>query len=418
MQPWSEEFIPTHFSAPSSSYMYSSNFRLYRLFAYESLIKTGSMAPSQIVPPWLRNRAQSQKDPQQLEGSTTTPRLRRSLSFASTSTTPSSSPTSPTDHARRLPVRLSSLIRRQHAKEKTNQDSKASQPQYAAYSPNPEPAAPRSAPSIITSFPDEQVQVSTSNPQALYLQHMTASPSIYGISHSNPVSAITLSADISNDPLETDGSSQTEASNTLSSTSYTSRTTSQPSSTIAESLRKSTSSSDPHQLQRTSSETTISDNQENEATDAFSSPSEYALFVAATSSLSFDDATTAPIGLSSMSDDQITPARLAAPLPPVPQADSVQPLLSQASMTLAQPRSQSYPPQRVPIQTFAGRQNRSQIVAEALLGLEHDTDEQNSDDELPDYATSQMEANARQRWEATQRARELDEAWRRRRIRE
>jgi len=55
------------------------------------------------------------------------------------------------------------------------------------------------------------------------------------------------------------------------------------------------------------------------------------------------------------------------------------------------------------------------MVAEALLGLEHLADEHSSDDELPDYATSQMEANARQRWEATQRARELDEAWRRRR---
>jgi hypothetical protein len=101
----------------------------------------------------------------------------------------------------------------------------------------------------------------------------------------------------------------------------------------------------------------------------------------------------------------------------VAQADSVR-LLSQPSMTLAQPRTQSLPPRQPPTQILTRRQNRSQIVAEALLGLEHDEDERNSDDELPDYATSQMEANARQRWKATQRARELDEAWRRRRTRE
>ena len=429
MQPWSDEFIPAPVSAPSSSYMYNSNFRLYRLFACETFIAVGGMAPtptkswSPMVPPWLRQRAQSGQHPQQLEVSTTTPRLQRSLSAASLPTTPSSPAdgterlqTSPTDHVRRLPARLSSLIRRRPAEERTNQSSKASQPQYAAYSPNPASTAPRSAPSVITSFPADQASTPPT-PQAIYQQHLTASPSTYGISHSNPVSTTTLSASTSNDALEGIALAAGPRSRSATSIALSPITASQPSSTIAESVRESISSSDPNQLQRSSDGTATPASHESEATDAFSSPSEYALFVEATSSLSIDDATAAPIERRSISGSQTTPARFAASFPPVSQANDAQ-LLSQPSMASAQPRAQSLPPQHAPIHTLAGRQNRSQIVAEALLGLEHDADEHNSDDELPDYATSQMEAHARQRWEATQRARELDEAWRRRRIRE
>lgn len=385
------------------------------------------MAPSPakswppIVPPWGRRRTQLDQDAQQLEASTTPLQLRRSSSAIPIPTTPSHSAdgagslqTPPTEHVRRLLSRPSSQIGRRHAEDGTNQDATALQPQYVAYSPNLAPTLPRSAPSIITSFPVDQV--STSTPQPLYQQHVTVSPSTYGISHSYPVSVITSPTTTLHDPPEGAASSggprlQSEAIDAFSSVVYTSPTAHQPSGTMAESFRGFMSPSDPRKLQRSSSTTAVSTRRESEATDAFTSPSEYALFVAATSSLSIGDATAAPVIRRPVSGSQVTPARLAAPLPPVPQAGGVQ----LPSTTLAQPRTQSLPPQQPLPQTLAGPPNRSQMVAEALLGLEHLADEHSSDDELPDYATSQMEANARQRWEATQRARELDEAWRRRR---
>jgi hypothetical protein len=51
-----------------------------------------------------------------------------------------------------------------------------------------------------------------------------------------------------------------------------------------------------------------------------------------------------------------------------------------------------------------------QRLAEALADSDED-ETRGSDEELPDYTTSQAEASARQRNEAARRARELEERW-------
>jgi hypothetical protein len=127
---------------------------------------------------------------------------------------------------------------------------------------------------------------------------------------------------------------------------------------------------------------------ESEAMD----PSEFALFVEATSSLNIN-ATSSSSSLWSRAPTRpsVTPNRLAAPLPPLP-------------------RSHSSP---APHTRFPSRQpSRAQLLADAITGWDGDESSQGSqEDELPDYAQSQAEAHARQRREAARRAQELDLMW-------
>ncbi|KAF2668509.1 hypothetical protein BT63DRAFT_278989 [Microthyrium microscopicum] len=102
---------------------------------------------------------------------------------------------------------------------------------------------------------------------------------------------------------------------------------------------------------------------------------------------------------------------LAAPIPPANRSRSVPPTtatqhLHQRTPSAALPALPATMPP-LPIRELS----RQQMIAEALTGL--DDGGPGSDDELPDYATSQAEANAVQRQAAAQRARELEEGWRR-----
>lgn len=160
---------------------------------------------------------------------------------------------------------------------------------------------------------------------------------------------------------------------------------------------------------------------QSEAVDEFTSPSDFALFVEATSSLSIN--ANASSNWSSPSPraypTPLPPSRLLAPLPPLPYQ---------------QMRSHSSP--ATTDRHLARQPSRSQLIAEALTGLDHedarmraetgfrrlDEDEDdltadNTDDDLPGYTQSQAEASARQRREAARRAQELDAAWSRARRR-
>lgn len=164
--------------------------------------------------------------------------------------------------------------------------------------------------------------------------------------------------------------------------------------------------------------------------EGFTSPTEFALFAEATSSFSFLPSTfDTPSQLHpTMSISNTgTPTLRSQPLPPrhlipLPQ--------------LITPRSRSVPASKTPIHhrsssstaamplpirrnsppyTYASTSTpmlqppfsqppfRSQLLADAIEAPE--------DEELPDYATSQAEASAKQRTEATRRARELEQSW-------
>jgi hypothetical protein len=97
---------------------------------------------------------------------------------------------------------------------------------------------------------------------------------------------------------------------------------------------------------------------------------------------------------------------------PVRRASPPQPLPQLSLRNPSQYSSSQHPP------------TRTQLIAEALEAIDDEEMMINSgsqaigggngngtDDELPDYATSQAEASARQRSEATRRARELEENW-------
>lgn len=417
---------------PSTSYMYACNLQLYWSVACDSFLAAGWMAPSQarswppIAPPWGRRRTQSSQDPQQIQTPSPSPQLRRSTSAISPPTTPVDSANSadiavqlqppPTEHVRRRPTRLSSLIRRHHTEDGTHKASNAPKPQYVAYSPNLSSTSPRSAPSVITSFPDTDVP--RSNPTAAE-QHSAVSPSIYGSPQSDPASSTTPYRRAAKDPWESAALSGVRTFGpmdphlTFSPISYASPTSAQQPTTSAGTSRGFTSSSDPGSVQRSVSTTAVPVRHESEtAADAFASPSDFALFAEATSSLSIGEVTSAPVVRRPVPARQVTPIRPPAALPPVPQG-SVSPPQHLSSSNLPQARAQSLPPRQTQPQVLTVRPSRTQLAAEALLGLENLEDGENPDDELPDYAQSQMEATARQRWEATQRARELDEAWRR-----
>jgi hypothetical protein len=326
-------------------------------------------------------------------------------------------------HFRRKPTRLSagslsSIEERQHLQPPEQQQT------YIAYSP---PAlAPRSAPSIQTSFSNVAPIAPVESPAWPYpIQHREYLQPQY--TNFSPVSSNPY------DSWEYHSSPQRLRANTSYMTSPTSYANYPPPDVFeptSESGRGWSGSSAPAAMQspvaptraqgiplRVSTRAESNFRRQSEAVDEFTSPSEFALFVEATSSLSIN-----AIAPSNWSSPHAYPApppppsRLLAPLPPLPHQ---------------QMRSHSSP---APFNRQVIRQpSRSQLIAEALVGLDHedrmraeagilgldedDLTPDENDDDLPDYAQSQAEASARQRREASRRAQELDAAWSRARRR-
>ncbi|KIW01227.1 hypothetical protein, variant [Verruconis gallopava] len=162
---------------------------------------------------------------------------------------------------------------------------------------------------------------------------------------------------------------------------------------------------------------------DSEAIDEFTSPTDFALFAEATSSLDISPAPSpnpamgggwsrtpepspapAPVSYapaapySRPQPTAVSSTRLAAPLPPLP----------------TQTRSRSSPASVPAVRRQASQQ---EMIAEALAGLGIEDRVGSDDDELPNYEQSQAEVMAAKRREAAARARELDEAWMRSRRR-
>jgi hypothetical protein len=440
------------------------------------------------VPSWGRRRTHSHQEP---SSETSGPRetrqpLRRTTSalsptsptFEDTNATAnlvSLSPLSP-EHVRPRPTRLSALIRYRSNDPAAPVNASDPQQTYVAYSPNFQPtSAPRSAPSVVTSFPSNLAHTASNATE------LSASPD-----YPTPYSAPTFppctqnSGDTWEDAIlgNPSYSNRVPATFTQSPTTYFSSshppqpnpvpTTAAEPDSASSNTREFSTSSVPSAMQTPNAtqgtrQTQPSNRQNTEGGgDGFTSPSEFALFVEATSSLSIVPGEPRSSGSSTRSSrslntsrntrqrPSLTSTRIEAPLPPLPQsqiraasyssystprpciaatAPAPIPATSQ-SLTLPnvpQPfclqRSASQPPPQthipntsypyVPPQTSTqGPISRSQMMADAILGFD-DEAERPDDDELPDYATSQAEASQRARWEAARRAQELDEAWRR-----
>jgi hypothetical protein len=309
--------------------------------------------------------------------------------------------------------------------ERQNQHPSEQQQTYVAYS-RPE-VSPRSAPSIQTSFSNTSstVPVESSPAWPYPIQHREYLQPQY--TAFSPVSSNPY------DSWEYQSSSQRPRANTSaymdSPTTYASYPPPDVFDPTTESGRGWSGSSAPAAMQspvapnrveegplRVSTRAEANFRRQSEAVDEFTSPTEFALFVEATSSLSIN--AIAPSNWSSprVYPPPAPPSRLLAPLPPLPYQ---------------QMRSHSSP---APFTRQVTRQpSRSQLIAEALIGLDHedrmraeagilgldddDLTPDENDDDLPDYAQSQAEANARQRRAAARRAQELDEAWSRARRR-
>ncbi|TID24522.1 hypothetical protein E2P81_ATG02826 [Venturia nashicola] len=347
--------------------------------------------------------------------------LQRSVSHASPISPLQSgygSPISPgSPHFRRKPTRsnadsLSSIGERQLL-----QPPEQPQP-YTPYSPAG--TAPRSAPPTQTTFSARRVVESPAWPyplqpqEFLQPQYTTFSP-VSG----NPYNS-----------WEHQSCPQRPRANTslymTSPTSYTSYPPPEAFDSGAESNRAWSGSSAPAALQipavPTSAETPSlrvsttragsNFRRQSEAVDEFTSPSDFALFVEATSSLSINSIAPTP----RVHRPPPPLSRLLAPLPPLPHQ---------------QMRSHSSP--AATNRQVARQPSRSQLIGEALTGMDHedgmrveagfhgldedDLTPDENDDGLPDYAQSQAEASARQRREAARRAQELDAAWSRARRR-
>jgi hypothetical protein len=157
--------------------------------------------------------------------------------------------------------------------------------------------------------------------------------------------------------------------------------------------------------------------------EPFVSPLDFALFAEATSSLGFDLSSSAaapsifqPPPFTQTQSFPL-PQSLQTPRPPS-TSSHLQPLQQSGSQ-----RSHSAPPRPSPYNQHARSTSdnsqtpaysteeptRAQLLLVAL-GLDDDGMRPN-DDELPDYETSQREANAAKQYEATRRARELEQGW-------
>jgi hypothetical protein len=269
--------------------------------------------------------------------------------------------------------------------------SPVTQQTYIPYTPNypTEPAA-RSAPSLVTSFLPERPR-SSLLPTTVW---SAASPARFNQYHSysNPV---TLFSPVGSNPYDSwqDSPGRSRSQTYMASpASYNGpRWTDPLPEFYQQEGRGYSASSAPGALQSPVSANRAGPRRESEAADGFTSPSEFALFAEATSSLNIDASPYLP--WSRASRPSPSQSRLAAPLPPLPRSHS-------------SPASSNRFPVRQP--------SRTQLLAEAMVGLEREDSapgSQSSDDELPDYAQSQAEAHARQRREAARRAQELEQSW-------
>jgi hypothetical protein len=266
---------------------------------------------------------------------------------------------------------------------------------HQTYDPYLAGAAPRSAPSLVTSFP-EQLQPSTMRTTPSW-PLASSSPSTYNQYHtySNPVTSFSPVSNNPYDPWQETAQRPRSHTYMASPTSYSYQQQPEAAGQSAQQdLRGYSASSAPGAMQSPLGPNTSGPyglRRESEAVDEFTSPTEFALFVEATSSLNINATSSAPWTFNPRPAPTAT--RLAAPLPPLP-------------------RSHSSP---APVSRQATRQpSRSQLLAEALGGLDGEGSRPGSpdeDDELPDYAQSQAEAAARQRREAARRAQELDQLW-------
>jgi hypothetical protein len=321
--------------------------------------------------------------------------------------------TSGGQHVHRRPARLSagSLGSIEEPSSQNPSEHQHQQTTYAAYSP-PE-SAPRSAPSITTSFPNDV-------PPRVPVQPYPSWPLPSQTREAFQQSQYTSFSPVSSNPYDSwehqNNLQRTRAQTYMTSpTSYANLSQGEAFESAFGARRDNSSSSAPGAMQSPVATTTADSayfRRESGAVDEFTSPSEFALFVEATSSLSIN--AIAPSNWSSPRNfpPPAPPSRLLAPLPPLPHQ---------------QPRSHSSP---APVSRQLTHQpSRSQLLAEALVGLDHaermqllglagDEDlDHASDDDLPDYAQSQAEASAAQRRAAARRAQELDEAWSRSRRR-
>lgn len=259
---------------------------------------------------------------------------------------------------------------------------------------------PRSAPSAITSFPYD-VSGPVPHPHTSTTWPLPSDPIVPSMSYS----AFSPSTSVPHDPWAFSSTStlsrqQTEITSPTDYAGLSQADVWELSTSFVPSMaQRFAARGPPPQTGRRSSR------RESEAVE-FTSPNDFALFVEATSSLNITPAfPTHSLGFETQqpSNFPATPYyqqtrvslnRLAAPLPPIPQYRSHS---SPAPATRRPPAHQS---------------SRSQLLAEALAGVElQDLENSEDDDELPNYEQSQAEAGARQRQEAARRAQELNEAW-------
>jgi hypothetical protein len=266
--------------------------------------------------------------------------------------------------------------------------------QYQTYLPYQAGAALQSAPSLANSFPEHTPRISTPS-------WPPPSPSASRFnqyhSYSNPITSF---SPVSNNPYDNwQNPPQRTRSQTYmeSPTSYSYHQHAEPAQESLQQEGRGYSASSAPGAMQSPLDPSISSysnyRREIEAVDGFTSPSEFALFVEATSSLNINASSSSSSPWSHGSRAVPTSARLAAPLPPLPRSHS-----SPAPMTRHPTRQPS----------------RSQLLAEALGGINlegSDPGSPDDDDELPDYAQSQAEAASRQRREAARRAQELDQMW-------
>ena len=433
---------------------------------------TADSASSSSEPRPSRDRRLLRKKPSSMSYSTTLapPPLEHGAAAAAPPTR--SYTTAGTTTSQNWPIRLSSLMRRRSEEQSDRSGGNASHPApYAAYSSasGPAVAVVPAPPMLVTSFPAGAMRGSHS---AVDMGHRPFdagfSPSPYSAPNFTTASATSqrdpwddafLGNFVASQQFLSDRVPSQMATNSNSSARPQPRSAATAPLTDSSSFRQSPRSSMTSRRSQTFA-TRIEPppnppaRHDSEGQDGFTSPSEFALFAAATSSLGFvpDEntsnrsslaATETPVdarpAMSRYGSNRLRgPSDVPGPLLPssgrtlhTTQSAQQSPDLYQShsldvppppffpgQRSASQPAASSHggsninyaPAQRVDGQVIL---SHSQRMAHALLGLGDEDMGQPDDDELPDYATSQQEASERQRVAAAARARELDEAWRR-----
>ncbi|KAF2433115.1 hypothetical protein EJ08DRAFT_647511 [Tothia fuscella] len=299
----------------------------------------------------------------------------------------------PIEHVRRREVRSNANLL--HHRWETLDSHARTEVTYLAYTPGTHAeATPRSAPSLITTFPPERPRSSVTPGTRWPMPSPSTTRFNQYHSYSSPATTFSPIGNNSNESWEASPQRSRSQSYMTSPTSYAPPWLDSAPEVHQEGSRGYSAWSAPEVMQ-SPQPAQSSDRRESEAMGGFTSPSEFALFAEATSSLNIVAIKSSPWsrGVRPSSRPLPTQSRLEAPLPPIP-------------------RSHSSP---APDTRSIGRQrSQSQLLTEALVGWDQDEGHQGSeisDDELPDYAQSQAEAHAHQRREAARRAQELEQRW-------